>query len=223
MKVVPKLHVSITETVHRVEWTVYLWWEHSSLSVTRQAITGLNSAMVLQDTAGVWTIGGRREQEPAPHLVLHLPTVTHQVNMPDTWLLLIESYCCRGFTSIFGTLEIYNPYHSLFNANICLKGNTVHFSLWEPLSEWPRIEPWGTPLAQKLIQCKLIQYNCLSSILILGYWFLHGLLMWKPVTSVGLWVLWFPPTLKYMLIDGLETLNCPCLWMSALICVCLCV
>lgn len=71
MKSVPRRHVSRTETAHRVVWTVYLCWVHLSLSVMRTVATGLNSAMVLQDTAGVWTVLGRKEREPVPHLVPH--------------------------------------------------------------------------------------------------------------------------------------------------------
>lgn len=59
-----------------------MWGEHSSLSVMRRVAIGPYSAMVLLDTAGVWTVRGRSEQEAVHHLVPHLPTVTLQVNTP---------------------------------------------------------------------------------------------------------------------------------------------
>ncbi|KAF7704087.1 hypothetical protein HF521_021159 [Silurus meridionalis] len=44
----------------------------------KRVITSHYSATALLDTAGVWTVGGRREQAPGHDLVLHMPTVMLQ-------------------------------------------------------------------------------------------------------------------------------------------------
>lgn len=86
------------------------WWEPSFLSVMTRVTTGLYSAMVLQDTVGVWTIWGRREQEPVPYLVPHLATVTLQVNTLYYCTHYIFSLDSRSYSRF-----LINPLSNCFN------------------------------------------------------------------------------------------------------------
>lgn len=79
MQIVLRLSVSSTGKMSRADLVAYRWWERSFLTVMKRGTIDLNNAMVLQDTAGVWTVAGRKERVPAPHLELHKLTVMPQV------------------------------------------------------------------------------------------------------------------------------------------------
>ena len=69
------------------------------------------------DIVGVWTVEGRREQEPGLHLVQHLKTVINQVRrrtllMESHWFHL-ASFNEEKFTS--QTLMFYLFLHSISN------------------------------------------------------------------------------------------------------------
>ena len=113
IQVVPRPSVSSTETVFRVETMVFLWWEPSSLSVMRRVSTGLSSVTGPQVTAGVWTVGGRREREPELHLEPREETVTSLVRV-----------LYRGHLVLTSPMFLVSSYFSGLN-----KTKTLHYGL----------------------------------------------------------------------------------------------
>lgn len=89
----PRLAVSSIKTVSRrsvLRGTVS-WWS-LCLSAMSRVNTEPCSAMVPQDTAGVWTAGGRREQGPGKDLALASLTVMNQVGVVTLMTLSADFY-----------------------------------------------------------------------------------------------------------------------------------
>lgn len=67
------------------------------------------SAMVPPDIVGVWTLEGRREQEPGHHLVLHLWIAVNQVSSNRKQC---QDRLCFLVEFVFSKL-LYNPFYEL--------------------------------------------------------------------------------------------------------------